>query len=52
MRELEREEKSAVGRRLIDVPVYTFRVWVTNCTEEATTLWRDYNGRATTLVAH
>jgi hypothetical protein len=38
VRELEREDKSAVGRRLIDVPGYTFRVWVTNRT--------DYNGRA------
>lgn len=47
VRELEREDKSAVGRRLIDVPGYTFRVWVTNRTEDAATLWRDYNGRAT-----
>ena len=47
VRELEREDKSAVGRRLIDVPGHTFRVWVTNRTEDAATLWRDYNGRAT-----
>jgi hypothetical protein len=47
VRELEREDKSAVGRRLIDVPGYTFRVWVTNRTEDAAMLWRDYNGRAT-----
>lgn len=47
VRELEREDKSAVGRRLIDVPGYTFRVWVTNRAEDAATLWRDYNGRAT-----
>jgi hypothetical protein len=25
-----REGKAAVGRRLIDVPGYTFRIWVTN----------------------
>ncbi len=43
----EREDKSAVGRRLIDVPGYTLRVWVTNRAEDATPLWRDYNGRAT-----
>ena len=47
VRELERADKSAVGRRLIEVPGYTFRVWVTNRTEGAATLWRDYNGRAT-----
>lgn len=29
---------SAVGRRLIDVPGYIFRVWVTNRTEGAATL--------------
>ncbi len=37
VRELEREDESAVGRRLIDVPGYTFRVWVTNRTEDAAT---------------
>jgi hypothetical protein len=47
VRELGREDKSAVGRRLIDVPGYTFRVWVTNRTEDSATLWRDYNGQAT-----
>ncbi len=49
VRELEREDKSPVGRRLINVPGYTFRVWVTNRTEDAATLWRDYNGRATVV---
>ena len=39
--------KAAVGRKLIDVPGYTFRVWVTNRSEGAVELWRDYNGRAT-----
>lgn len=33
VRELVREEKAAVGRKLIDVPGYTFRVWVTNRSE-------------------
>jgi len=46
VRERLRETKAAVGRRLIDVPGYTFRVWVTNRTESALELWRDYNGRA------
>ena len=47
LRERVREGKEAVGRKLIDVPGYTFRIWVTNRSEEALVLWRDYNGRAT-----
>ena len=47
VRERVREAKAAVGRLLLDVPGYTFRVWVTNRTESALELWRDYNGRAT-----
>ena len=46
IRELEREEKSAVGRRLIEVPGYTYRVFVTNRDEDPVELWRDYNQRA------
>jgi len=46
VRERMRETKAAVGRRLIDVPGYTFRVWVTNREESALALWRDYNQRA------
>jgi hypothetical protein len=46
VRERLRESKAAVGRKLIDVPGYTFRIWVTNRSEAALTLWRDYNGRA------
>jgi hypothetical protein len=46
VRERVRESKAAVGRKLIDVPGYTFRVWVTNRQESAVALWRDYNGRA------
>lgn len=46
VRERIRESKAAVGRKLIDVPGYTFRVWVTNRSEGALELWRDYNGRA------
>jgi hypothetical protein len=47
LRERVREDKEALGRKLIDVPGYTFRVWVTNRSEGAMELWRDYNGRAT-----
>jgi hypothetical protein len=46
IRELERADKSAVGRRLIEVPGYTYRIFVTNRDEEPVTLWRDYNQRA------
>jgi len=47
VRERQREDKEAVGRKLIDVPGYTFRIWVTNRTQGVLVLWRDYNGRAT-----
>ena len=46
VREIIRESKAAVGRQLLDVPGYTFGVWVTNRSEGALELWRDYNGRA------
>ncbi len=46
VRERVREAKAAVGRTLMDVPGYTFRIWVTNRAEGALELWRDYNGRA------
>ena len=41
------DTKDAAGRRLIEVPGYTFRVWVTNRSQGALELWRDYNGQAT-----
>lgn len=47
VREQVRGGKAAVGRMLIDVPGYTFRIWVTSRTEDPATIWRDYNGRAT-----
>jgi hypothetical protein len=46
VRERVRETKAAVGRTLLDVPGYTFRIWVTNRNESPLALWRDYNGRA------
>jgi hypothetical protein len=47
IRERIREEKAAVGRLLLDVPGYTYRVFVTNRDAEAMEVWRDYNKRAT-----
>jgi hypothetical protein len=46
IRERVREDKNAVGRRLIDVDGYTFRVFVTNREGNGAELWRDYNQRA------
>ena len=40
VRERVRESKAAVGRKLIDGPGDTFRVWVTSRSEAAVTLWR------------
>ena len=40
VRETVREDKEAVGRRLLDVPGYTFRLWVTHRSEVPETLWR------------
>jgi uncharacterized protein (DUF3820 family) len=49
VREQEREKNQGKtkGRKLIDVPGYTYRVWVTNSEEPAEEIWRDYNLRAT-----
>lgn len=47
IREQIREGKAAVGRKLIDVPGYTFRAFVTNHSGTPAELWREYNGRAT-----
>jgi hypothetical protein len=46
VRERIREPKGTVGRKLIDVPGYTFRLFVTNRSEPPEDLWRDYNQRA------
>lgn len=46
IRERLRETKPARGRQLLEVPGYTFRIWVTNRTDSALELWRDYNQRA------
>jgi len=46
IRERVSEDRDSVGRKLIDVPGYSFRVLVTSCSEAPEELWRDYNRRA------
>src|SRR5215469_18119071 len=46
VREQLQTTKPAVGRKLIDLPGYVFRVFVTNREDAALEVWRDYNGRA------
>ena len=46
LRERVREGRDSVGRKLIDVPGYSFRVFVTSCGAEPEEIWRDYNRRA------
>jgi DNA-directed RNA polymerase subunit N (RpoN/RPB10) len=46
IREQVREGRDSVGRKLIDVPGYTFRVFVTSCGDPPQEIWRRYNRRA------
>lgn len=46
VRERMREDRHSVGRKLIDVPGYTFRIFVTACPEAPEQIWRDYNQRS------
>jgi DNA-directed RNA polymerase subunit N (RpoN/RPB10) len=46
IRERLREKRDSPGRRLIDVPGYTFRVLATSCGAAPEDVWRDYNRRA------
>jgi hypothetical protein len=46
IREQIRESRASVGRKLIDVPGYTFRIFVTSCSDGPAEIWRDYNRRA------
>jgi hypothetical protein len=46
VRERLREDRDSLGRKLIDVPGYTFRVFATSCADVPEQIWRDYNGRA------
>ena len=46
VRERIREDRRATGRKLIDVPGYTFRIFATNCPNSPEEIWRDYDIRA------
>ena len=46
VREQLREAKRSPGRKLFEVPGYTFRVFVTNRPDLPEEIWRDYNQRA------
>ena len=46
VRELVREGRESVGRKLIDVPGYTFRIFATSREDAPEQIWRDYNQRA------
>ncbi len=46
IREPVRQSHDSVGRKLVDVPGYTFRVFVTSCGDPPQEIWRDYNRRA------
>src|SRR6202171_423954 len=46
LRERVREGRDSVGRKLIDVPGYTFRILVTSCPDPPQEIWRGYSRRA------
>src|SRR5260370_872613 len=46
VRERIRDSKPSVGKKLIDIPEYTFRVLVTSLSDPGEEIWRDYNRRA------
>ena len=46
VREQLRETERALGRKLLEVPGYPFRVFVTNRPDAPEEIWRDYNQRA------
>ncbi|MGB8456790.1 MAG: IS1380 family transposase [Candidatus Acidiferrum sp.] len=46
IREQLRAEHASLGRKLLEVPGYTLRVFVTNLTAPGEEIWRDYNHRA------
>lgn len=41
-----RTEPASLGRKLLEVPGYTFRIFVTNSPLPEEEIWRDYNRRA------
>jgi hypothetical protein len=46
VREQVQETKRSPGRKLFEIPNYTFRVFVTNRPDRPEEIWRDYNQRA------
>ena len=46
VRERIRASRPSVGKKLIDLPEYSFRVLVTSLPAPAEEIWRDYNHRA------
>ena len=46
VREQLRETRRSPGRKLLEVPGYTFRVLATNLVDPPEEIWRDYNQRA------
>jgi hypothetical protein len=50
VRERIRESRHSAGRKLIDVPGYTFRIFVTSQTQTAVEVWHDYKQWADVLV--
>jgi hypothetical protein len=46
IRQQVREGRDSVGRKLIDVPGYTFRLFATSCSDPPEEIWRGYNRRA------
>src|SRR3974390_1712668 len=46
VRERVREGRNSVGRKLFEVPDYTFRLFVTSRSDAPEEIWRDYNRRA------
>src|SRR6202049_974844 len=46
IREQVREGRDSVGRKLIDVPGYTFRIFVTSCDDPPQEIWRGDHPRA------
>jgi hypothetical protein len=47
VREELQPNKAPVGGKFIDLPGYVLRVFVTNRSDSALEIWRDYNARAT-----
>ena len=46
IREQLRAERPSLGRKLLEVPGYTFRLFVTNLALPPEEIWRDYNHRS------